>query len=157
MTLGHAAVKARDASAAVGWFRRALTDQPDDPEAHAWLGQSLCHMGQIAEGAPHLRAAARNWLQAGGLELDRALEVVGQLHQWRDFQGALDLLKTAVDGEPTSGRALQMLAATYGQLNLTADALEAGDRALRLDPGNATTQVLLGSLEVDAGRGAAPG
>jgi len=150
LDLGRDAVKRRDALTAVGWFHRALADQPDDPDAQAWLGRSLCHLGRVAEGAPHLRAAARTWLGPERRRLDRGLEVASDLQKWGDFDSALAALRSLVEAEPDNAQALQMLAAICGQLNLTEAGLEAGARALRLDPRNQMLAVLQGSLEADA-------
>lgn len=59
----HAAVKARNPAEAAQWFAKACQESPDDWQARAWLGQSLCSIGRCEEGTPHLREAGRGLLE----------------------------------------------------------------------------------------------
>jgi Flp pilus assembly protein TadD len=154
MQRGYAAVKARNAAEAAKWFGLAVNENPEDSQARAWLGQALCSIGRQDEGVVHLRQAGKNFLAAARetKKLNLLLEVAGQLQHWSDFPGALELLKEAVVLDPAEFRGFQMLAVTYAQLNKKAEAIAAGEQALKLAPSNTMMQVFLGSLEADAGK-----
>jgi tetratricopeptide (TPR) repeat protein len=94
MQRGYAAVKAHNIPAAVQWFEKAWKENPDDPQAQAWLGQSLCSTGQRNEGVAHLRQAGTHFLRdsLASKDMGLVLEVASQLQHWGDFQGALELL-----------------------------------------------------------------
>ncbi|MBN8773776.1 MAG: sulfotransferase [Thiobacillus sp.] len=150
---GYAAIQARNLPDAVQWLEKALTEQPGDAQAMAWLGQTLCSLGRRAEGTARLRQSGRTLLDKAHLDRDigRVLEVAQQLQQWGDFPGALELLGPAVEINGTGFRGLQLLAVTLAQLNKKSEALDAGRQALALAPDNTMMQVLLASLEADAG------
>lgn len=150
---GCAAVKARRPAEAVEWFEKALQEDPGDGLVMAWLGQCLCTIGRRDEGCARLRAGGQALLEEFGetKEMEHVFEVVGQLQQWSDFSGAVELGEAALRIAPENFRGWQQLAASYAQLNRKADAIAAGRRALEISPGNAMMQVFLGSLEADAG------
>jgi tetratricopeptide (TPR) repeat protein len=156
MKMGLAAAQARNVGEAIGWFRKALAETPDDPVAKAWLGQSLCLTGDRVAGVALLREAARQFVRPPASEPDvpRALETIAQLQGWGDFEGALEFCRLAVQAAPDDMRAHQVLAVTCGQVNLTTEGLAAGERALQLQPDQPMMQVLQGSLEADAGQNA---
>ncbi|MBI3432234.1 MAG: sulfotransferase [Hydrogenophilales bacterium] len=150
---GYAALQARNVADAVQWFERALAENPGDAQAMSWLGQSLCSLGRRAEGGGHLRQSGRLLLdksrQSG--DINPALEIAQQMQQWGDFPGALELLGQAGTLNGGEFRVFQLLAVTLAQLNKKAEALDAGRRAAAISPANAMMQVLLASLEADAG------
>ncbi|MDO8451093.1 MAG: sulfotransferase [Rhodoferax sp.] len=150
----QAAVKARNFAEAAKWFEKACQEHPDDAQTQAWLGQSLSSIGRRDEGIAHLREAGRGLLkdarETGNINL--VLEVAGQLQHWSDFPGALELLSAAVQINPHEFRGYQLLAVTFAQLNQKAEALVAGEQALKLSPENNMMQVFQGSLEADAGK-----
>ena len=154
MQRGLAAVKARNPQEAAQWFEKARQENPDDAQARAWLGQSLCSIGRRSEGTVHLLEAGRSFLTAAqeSKNINLVLEIAGQLQHWSDFQGALELLLQAVEICPLEFQGYQLLAVTYAQLNKKKEALVAGERALELAPQNSMMQVFLGSLEADAGK-----
>jgi tetratricopeptide (TPR) repeat protein len=62
------------------WAAIALQIQPDSPEAHAKLGQTLLAQGFAAEAAPHLEKSGDSYhLALAWLELNRLPEAVAQL------------------------------------------------------------------------------
>lgn len=150
---GYAAIQARNLPDAVQWLEKALTEQPGDAQAMAWLGQTLCSLGRRAEGTARLRQSGQTLLDKArlGRDIGRVLEIAQQLQQWGDFPGALELLGQAVEINGTEFRGLQLLAVTLAQLNKKSEALDAGRQALALAPDNTMMQVLLASLEADAG------
>lgn len=153
MQSGLAAVQAQNAREAAEWFAKALQENPQDPQAMAWLGQCLCNLGQEEEGLVHLRDAARTYLglAASGGGGVPAMEIIEQLQEWGDTAGAVEALQLAAECFPTDFRVLQMLAAGCAQLNKKAEALAAARQAMAIAPGNQMMAVFLGSLEADAG------
>lgn len=156
--LGVKAAQEQDTTTALGWFRRAHAENPQDPIANAWLGQTLCATGQVFEGVQRLAAAGegllRNAQRMKGLVQDwgPAHQVIQQLHAAGAFEQALPLAREAARLAPGQARAQQLLALTCGQLNLTDEALAAAQAAERLAPGDAMLQVLHASLQADARR-----
>lgn len=57
MQRGYAAIKDYNIAEAAQWFEKALNENPEDTQAMAWLGQSLCNIGRSDEGIPYLRQA----------------------------------------------------------------------------------------------------
>lgn len=154
MQRGFAAVKARNPAEAAQWFEKACKENPNDAQAKAWFGQSLCSIGRRDEGTAHLREAGLGLLDSArnSGNIDMVLELAGQLQHWSDFPGALELLREAVQIAPSEFRGHQLLAVTYAQLNRKAEALAAGEQALACSPDNHMMQVFLGSLEADVGK-----
>lgn len=150
---GYAAIQSRNFADAVHWFEKALAETPEDAQAMSWLGQTLCSLGRRAEGARHLRRSGQHLLAGARLSGDasRVLEVVQQLQQWGDFPGALELLNQAVPINDSGFRGFQLLAVTLAQLNRKTEALDAGRQALARAPENTMMQILVASLEADAG------
>jgi tetratricopeptide (TPR) repeat protein len=151
---GYAAVKARNPAEAAQWFEKALGENPEDSQAKAWLGQCLCSMGRRDEGAKYLRQAGQDLLKIAreSGNISQVLEVTAQLQHWSDFSGALELGSQAVQINSSEFRGFQLLAVTYSQLNNKTEAIKAGRQALELAPENTMMQILLGSLEADAGQ-----
>ena len=119
MQRGHAAVKAQNIEAAVQYFEQAWKESPEDPLAQAWLGQSLCSMGQNKQGLAHLRQAGMQLIQTSvaSKNINVILEIAAQLQHWGDFQAALELLSQAIKINDSEFRCFQLIAATYAQLN----------------------------------------
>ena len=154
MQKGVAAAQARNVREAIGWFRKAVAEDPGNPNARAWLGQSLCRAGQRMDGLAMLRTAAHDFLPAppAPARIDEALHTLTEIQGWGDFGTALKLSRLAAAAAPDDARAHQLMAVTCGQLNLTDEALAAAARALELAPDQPMMRVLQGSLQADAGR-----
>ncbi len=150
------AAKARDAITALVWFQRAHEQDPQDPIARAWLGQTLSHLGRRFEGLEHLSAAGQGFLRnaehvAGpARDFGKVFEVLSQIHAHSGFEHGLQLARDLVRAQPDNARAQQVLAASCGQINLGTEALAAIREADRLSPGDPTIEVFRASLEADA-------
>jgi Flp pilus assembly protein TadD len=153
MQRGFDAVQAHNLVQAAECFEQAVAEDPDDIQARAWLGQTLCSVGRRHEGIAYLREAGQYLLEIAqdDEDINLLLELIQQLQQWNDFPGALELGREAVQINGADARALQLLAVACAQLNKKAEALQAGEQALKLAPDNIMMQVLQGSLEADAG------
>jgi tetratricopeptide (TPR) repeat protein len=151
---GFAATRAGNLTEAAECFSQAVADDPDDIEALAWLGQTLCGLGRRHEGIAALREAGQYLLENAedDGDISLVLEIMQQLQQWNDFEGAADLGTRATRIDAANARAFQLLAVSHAQLNRKTEALQAGEQSLRLAPDNPMMQVLQGSLEADAGR-----
>lgn len=154
--LGVQAVQERNTSQALVWFERAHAHDPSDPEARAWLGQTLCSTGQIQDGVEHLAAAARRLIDNARtvvhLNIDprQACETLTQLQHWQAFEQALPLARELAALAPRSAGAQRQLALVCGQINLTTEALAAAGAALQLQSADPSLQVLHASLLADA-------
>ena len=150
---GYAALQARNVPEAIQWFERALEENPEDAQAMSWLGQALCSVGRRAEGFERLRGSGRCLLETARKsgDLKPVLDIAQQMQQWGDFSGAHELLDQTAAINDGEFRVFQMLAVTRAQLNKTAAALDAGRRAAAILPTNSMMQILLASLEADAG------
>ncbi len=155
--LAHAAVQNQNMAEAVGWFEKAVQQNPEDIGSLAWLGQCLCSVGRRAEGVAMLRRAGRHFLvpahESGDVRL--LLELTTELQHWSDFEGALELGEATTRIDASEAQGFQLLTLTYAQLNRLSEALEAGRQALKLAPDNVAMQVLQASLEADSGQHAA--
>jgi Flp pilus assembly protein TadD len=154
MSLARAqvAVKAKNHSEAVEWFKKALAEAPADQSIRVKLGQSLYAAGRDIEGAEQLAEAGRQIIEAAKRSLDvkPLLELTARMQQLSDFSAALRLGNEAIAIDPSSFFAFQQLAVSYSQLNRTQDALQAGERALALAPDHQMMHILQASLEADA-------
>lgn len=152
---GIQAAKAGDASTALAWFQRAHEVDPADAVARAWLGRTLCQIGRRFDGVAHLAAAGEALLHSTPItpdRLERAFEVLTQLHALGAVEPSLPLARRLAQLQPDSARAQYLLAATCGQLNLGPQAQVAIDAAALLAPDDPGIGVLHASLEADARR-----
>lgn len=109
--------------------RRALEIDPNEGEAHNTLGIALAKAGNLPEATGHLRRAAELRPQSFECQfnLGRVLAAGGE------FEDALGHFKSAVDLSAGKDFAsLSMLASMYSETNRWPEAIEAGQRAVRL-------------------------
>lgn len=146
---GQAAIQGRDFPVALHCFEQAATADPDDPQAKACLGQTLCWMGQVESGVGYLRDAGRKLLKQARKtgDISLVLSLTEQLQHWNDYPGALALGREAVQVNPAQVRGYQLLALSYSRLNQPQPALTAARRAASLAPQSAMLQILLATLE----------
>jgi tetratricopeptide (TPR) repeat protein len=74
-----------------------------------------------------------------------------------DLEGAITALQRAAKLDPTSAEIPADLAGLYVRLNRTADALKAGEQALKNDPDNITANRVMGSIYASIVQSAKPG
>lgn len=146
------AFQAHQYEEAASAFEAALAADPDDIQARAGWGQSLCLCGRLYSGLAALNEAGSDLLELAedDGEVSYVLEIVQQLQQFGDHLSAQRLCAGALKLAPEDGRALQLMAVSAAQLNRRAEALEAAQHACRLQPDNTMLQVLLASVEADA-------
>ncbi|MDT9001960.1 sulfotransferase [Paucibacter sp. APW11] len=149
------AFQAQQYEQAASAFEQALSADPDDIQARAGLGQSLCTLGRLHEGLALLNEAGGDLLDLAedDGQIGYVLEIVQQLQQFGDFISSHQLCDAAVKLAPEDARGLQLLAVAAAQLNKKTEALDAAQRAVRLQPDNQMLQVLLASVEADGGQG----
>lgn len=153
---GVQALQQQHTSDALALFERAHAENPQDPQAEAWLGQTLCHQGQRMAGVEHLAAATRRLIENAravahlGVDPRQACEALTQLQQWQAFEHALPLARELAALAPRSAAAQRQLALVCGQINLTAEALRAAGAARLVQPDDPGLQVLHASLLGDA-------
>lgn len=155
--LGQAALRRASAKKMGGggaeWFGKAVKGNPKDAQAIACLGQTLCWQGKRKEGLIYLRKSGQLLLKkarkGGATEL--ALDMANQLHHWKDYPGALELLKQVVQINPDVVRAQQLLGVTYLHLNQPKHALSAARKAVQLAADQAILAIQLAVLEAANG------
>ncbi len=151
---GQAAIQARNTEEAIKWFELAAKDNPKDAQSLACLGQAQCWHGRVRDGLAYLRLAGR-FLEKKARKKKDTKELVmlaEQLQFWNDYEGSLDLLKSAVQIKPTEVRSFQLLSLAYSRLNKGGEALIAGKRALKLAPESTVLNILLATLEAAEGQ-----
>ncbi|AEG01091.1 tetratricopeptide repeat-containing sulfotransferase family protein [Methylomonas methanica] len=149
---GQAAVNARNMTEAVGWFEKAVRENPKDAQAMACYGQALCWIRQHSLGIEYLRKAGALLAKACRKQRDtgQLLLLVEQLQFWNDYPGSLELIKQAVQIKKDV-RGFQLLAHTYSRLNQNQLAFAASLQVLRLAPDDPVLNLQHAMLE--AGRG----
>lgn len=93
---GQAALALGDGRAAVGWFRRAIRDQPGHVAAHAELGHVLLEQGQLRRARRVLERARRRFPHHGLLLLYSG-QAYAALSEW---SRAEEVLRRAIDRDP---------------------------------------------------------
>ena len=147
--LGQVAIQNKKFAEATDWFTQALAADPKNPQINACLGQSLCWQGRRESGLVYLRRAGELLLKKNrkSRDITLVLELVGQLHYWDDYSGALAICRQAVQINPQMVRGHQLLALTHSRLNQKKPALAAARQALKLAPASAMLAILVASLE----------
>lgn len=150
MQRGQAAIQTQNHAEAIEWFSKAVAESPNDAQALACLGQSLCWQGQRKQGLEYLQQSGQRLLKKAKKNKDIRLviQMVIQLQHWEDYEGALKLVKQAVQINKTEVSGFQFLALTYSRLNQKKLALSAGRQALKLAPDSSVLSILLATLEI---------
>lgn len=151
---GYIAIQSQRPAEAAEWFAKAVEESPKDGQAKACLGQSLCWLGRRVEGVLMLRKAGQDLLRKARKRKDvgEVVQLAQQLQYWEDYAGSLALAKQALPVNNADPRCHHLLALGYARLNQANNALAAGRQALKLDPDNATANILQASLEATTGQ-----
>lgn len=135
----------------IALFQRAIDLDPNFVGAYADLARTYANLNQVdlatatMTKAYDLRAAASEW--------DR-FSIVSQYHRLvtRDINAAIRNSQATVETYPLNASAWASLASAQGWIGQYAGAIEAGRRALALDPTVETVYTLLAQAYVRAGR-----
>jgi tetratricopeptide (TPR) repeat protein len=117
---------------AIAAYRKCLAIDPQDFDAHAWLGQALAESGRHAEAIPELRHAADE--KPGDAAL--AVKLAGSLLALNRPAEAEAALAAAAQREPDNPMVLAMLGYTKVREDQMAAACEYFEKALQLAPDN---------------------
>lgn len=154
--LGQLALRQKEYEDAVAYFTAALTAVPDANRLHYSLAMAYRGLGKIDEAKYHLE-------QRGTVGVKPPDPIVDALQPLREgervhlvrgrlafaakrFEEAQTEFELAVEGDPSSVRALVNLGATQAQLGDIDGAVGRFEEALQIDPSNSVAQFNLGSL-----------
>ncbi len=133
---------------ALEWLKKALAVDPDSMLATYHMGLVLLGLGRPEEGIAHLRRAAEldpeywnAWYNLGAA-----------LHNRRDFKGAAEAYRNAHKLRPTDIVILLSFGNSAGKSGQAALAFECFDRAVALQPGNATAWGMKGEYHFVVGQ-----
>jgi tetratricopeptide (TPR) repeat protein len=133
-------------------FSHALAVTPDNAIAEDNLGAALVAMGRPASAVPHFEDAVRLAPQLASPHYNLAIVLHGQ----RQFVRAADEYQIAarMAADPAeAASAHNNLAVLYLQTNRIPQALSEFDSALALNPGEQSSLIGRGSIELQQGRG----
>lgn len=151
---GQAAIHTKNFEEAAGWFEKAAAANPTDPNSIASLGQTLCWLNKRHEGLEHLYKAGQILLKKARKtkDIQLLLMLIQQLHFWGDFEGALVLLKKAVQINKHFFGGHELMAISYARLNNNKLALIAGKNALARNPEHIPMNILQATIESGLGQ-----
>ncbi len=136
-----------DPVAANNEFHRALASNPNYAMAHSWYGENLVAMGRYPEAVAEAQRA---------LEDDPLSLIIGSNAGWTlslAGQGdrAIEILKKAIEIDPTFPRAHYRLGRAYEQKKLYAMAISELEQAVSLSGGDACYEGSLGHVYAISG------
>ena len=129
-------------------LRRALTEDPNDPEAHALLALTLADLDRGAEALGEANAAVGMAPDLPLAHLARAQALL-QLDRAADSEQAA---REAIRLDPSDADAFAALSAALSARRQRQDALDAAEQALALDPEHAAATNLRAIALVRLGR-----
>lgn len=130
---------------AEGSFREAIGWKPDAWEAHLALGRLLVHRGKRDEGVAELKRAMQ--LDPHGPEAPFELATT-----MAPSPEAVTLLEDAIRERPTYAPALRRLADVNMALGRQAEARRAAELALKVDPRDAASHLIMGRVALGEGK-----
>jgi tetratricopeptide (TPR) repeat protein len=148
MALGVVRNKAGKNADAIAAFRRAVELQPDSSDAHLNLGMALVLQFDRKDGLSELREAVRLSPDSAAAHLS-----LGHFYfETAQYDDARKELEIATRLQPTLEDGFYFWALTERQTNNFKAAAELLRKAIRLNPNNAATQILLGQNLEKLGR-----
>jgi len=152
--LGQAAINSRNTTEAVHWFEKAVDKNPQDAQALACLGQTLCWANLQKQGLTYLHKAGKQLIKSArkSKNTQHLLAMAEQLQFWNDYPSSLELVKQAVQINKKDVRGFQILAHTYARLNNNKLALLASQQAVNKAPENVALNIQQATLEAKNGQ-----
>jgi tetratricopeptide (TPR) repeat protein len=148
--LSAALVELGNESEAAATLDRALALEPEAPALHRRRGDLCLRMGLKREATAHFRAA----LAAEPGEVETRIKYGLTLAAVGDVDGAVAALEQAVDQDPDRADAHYELGILYyTERNDLARALVEIERAIELDPQDATARMIYQELLLERGQG----
>jgi DNA-binding winged helix-turn-helix (wHTH) protein/tetratricopeptide (TPR) repeat protein len=135
----------------IGLFQRAIDLDPNFVGAYADLARTYANLNQVDQAAATMTQAYR--LRAAASEWDR-FSIISQYHRLvtKDINAAIRNSQDTVETYPLNASAWGSLASARGWIGQYAGAIEAGRRALALDPTVESAYTVLAQAYVRAGR-----
>jgi len=128
-------------------FRRALADNPNYAMAHSWYGEALAAMGRYPEAVAEAQLA---------LDDDPLSLIIGSNAGWTlslagQTDQAIEILKKAIEIDPTFPRTHYRLGRVYEQKKLYAMAISEQEQAVNLSGGDPCYKGSLGHVYAVSG------
>jgi tetratricopeptide (TPR) repeat protein len=128
-------------------FRRALADNPNYAMAHSWYGEALAAMGRYPEAVAEAQLA---------LDDDPLSLIIGSNAGWTlslagQTDQAIEILKKAIEIDPTFPRTHYRLGRVYEQKKLYAMAISELEQAVNLSGGDPCYKGSLGHVYAVSG------
>ncbi len=154
MQRGYVAIQSKNFAEATDWFAKAVAENPNDGQAKACLGQSLCWLGRRAEGIDMLRKAGRNYLKKAQKKKDisELVQLALQLQHWDDYAGSIELARQSIAINKNDTQCHYLLALGYARMNQNKSALASGRLAVKLEPDHPLINILVAGLESAEGQ-----
>ncbi len=137
-----------NSSDAISEFRRALADNPNYAMAHSWYGENLAALGRFQEAAAEAQIA---------LEDDPLSLIIGSNAGWTlSLAGkgdqAIEILKKAIEIDPSFPRTHYRLGRAYEQKKLYSMAISELQQAVNLSGGDSCYKGSLGHAYAVSGK-----
>jgi len=133
--LGAALYRRGDYEGGRSEAERALAISPNLAGAHSVLGQTLIFSGQPEQGVTALKTSIRLDPRGPGLGT-RLMQIALGLYLCRKYEQAVEAAKQAIRAYPNIPNTYRWLAAALGQMDQTAEAKEALQKAIAIAPGS---------------------
>jgi len=131
--LAHALRRRGDYAGGLAEVERALALSPNLADAHAIKGSILIFSGRLTEGVEALERSIRLDPRDPRSE-SRLLQIALALYFLRNYEAAVDAANEAIRSYPDFPNPYRWLAAALGQLDRTAEAKEALEKAIAIAP-----------------------
>ncbi|MBN2357822.1 MAG: tetratricopeptide repeat protein [Deltaproteobacteria bacterium] len=146
--IGYSRARAGRFDQAIGWYRLALTLNPDDPWTHLQLAEALGEADRREAAIGHLQRAIA--IAPHAVEAHINLGVL--LSERGEVSAAVQHLERALALAPASADALVNLGSVLGNLGRNDEALARYRRALEIDPTHAMAHTNLAGELIRRGR-----
>jgi tetratricopeptide (TPR) repeat protein len=135
-----------DGDGAIAAFERVPPDHPHHGEARTQLAAVYERRGQYELALAEVERAAK-------LNPDRTLDLYAAVLRAKagDFDGAVTLLERLIDQEPSDDELLFNMGVIYGEAKRTGEAIEFMQRALEVNPDNASALNYIGYTWAEQG------
>ena len=141
-------IKAQDPVSAAVLYRKALAINPDNAEAHAFLGGILTDRGELQTAHEHLGRA----LELDGKNAIAHYNLGNALAKEKRYEEALRSWKKAIEFDPKNAKARNNIGAVLLAIGRVAEAAEAIKGAVAADPSDTQLRLDLGDLLSQLGR-----
>ena len=129
---GLAALRLGRRGEAVRHFRNAVAADTEEGTANFYLGTLAAEAGELSAAIRHLEVAVRTYRDGYAARYNLAL-VLYRARRWKD---GVNVLEKIAPGPDAMAEVANLLAQGYDKLDRVREAVEAHQKAIRLDPKN---------------------